>query len=186
MSRQINTAGLDLIKCFEGLKDGDSTTGNLDPYADPAGYWTIGWGHLIQAEGRSLRGAADRDQAYALYPGGITLDQATQLLSADLMDKCRDVERLVTAPVNDNQFAALVSFAYNCGSGNLKSSTLLKKVNSGTATQPEIAAEFVRWNQSGGVVLAGLTRRREAEAALYGTTSDNAPSPDLPPVSVSL
>jgi lysozyme len=163
--REINPAGLELIKSFEGIADGDPTTVSIDPYLDPVGIWTIGWGHAISVDGRFLRGKENRKTARKLYPGGITLQQAEQLLRADLLDTCRDVAALVKAPLTDNQFGALVSFCFNLGRGNLAKSTLLKKVNEKDFAGA--AAEFARWNKAGGKVLAGLTRRREAEAQLF-------------------
>jgi lysozyme len=163
--RDINSTGLELVKSFEGIPDGDPTTVKIDPYLDPVGIWTIGWGHAITLGGQFLRGKENRKAARDLYPGGITLEQAEQLLRADLLDTCRDVAALVKVPVTDNQFAALVSFAFNCGCGNLAKSTLLKKLNQRDYTGA--AAEFPRWNKSNGKVLAGLTRRREAEAELF-------------------
>ena len=68
--------------------------------------------------------------------------------------------------INQNQKDALTDFAYNCGVGNLKNSTLLKKVNA-NPIDASIRAEFLRWDKANGKVLAGLTRRREAEANLY-------------------
>jgi len=167
MVREINEAGLTLIKSFEGLGDGDPSTTNLEPYLDPVGIWTIGWGHAIRDGADFLRGAENKARANALYPGGITLAQAETLLKADVFDTCRDVQAVVNVPINDNQFAALVSFTYNVGIGNLKSSTLLKHVNAQRFT--EAAGEFPKWNKSAGQVLAGLTRRRVAEAALFAT-----------------
>src|SRR3954465_13623009 len=93
--RDITNAGLELVKSFEGILDGDPSTVNLDPYLDPVGIWTIGWGHAIVVGGQFLRGAGNRARARALYPGGITIPQAETLLRADLMDSCRDVESLV-------------------------------------------------------------------------------------------
>jgi lysozyme len=81
------------------------------------------------------------------------------------MDKCRDVDSLVKVSLNDNQYAAIVSFAFNLGVGNLKQSTLLKKLNAGDFAGA--ANEFAKWNKAGGKVLAGLTRRRAAEAELF-------------------
>ena len=76
------------------------------------------------------------------------------------------VSRMVTSKLNDNQFGALVSFAYNIGTGALGRSTLLRMVNA-NPNDPAIRAEFLKWNRAGGRVLNGLTRRREAEANLY-------------------
>lgn len=163
--RDINQAGLDLIKSFEGIPDGDPTTVNLDAYLDPIGIWTIGWGHAIRLGNDFLRGAQNKSVARGLYPGGLTMTQAEALLRGDLMDTCRDVEAAVKVPITDNQFGALVSFTFNLGAGNLKKSTLLRLVNEkrfGAA-----AGEFQKWNKAGGKVLAGLTRRRTAEATLF-------------------
>ena len=165
--REINQAGLNLIKSFEGLLDGDPSTVNLDPYIDPVGIWTIGWGHAISVGGSFLKGPGSKAQAFALYPGGLTMDQAEALLRADLMETCRDVEAAVTVPITDNQFAALVSFTFNLGIGNLKKSTLLRLVNAGDFVNA--AQEFKKWNKAGGKELAGLTRRRTAEATLFQT-----------------
>jgi len=167
MVREINDAGIALIKSFEGLGDGNSSTINLEPYLDPVDIWTIGWGHAIRDGADFLRGPENKARANALYPGGITKVQAETLLRADLLDTCRDVQTAVTVPVNDNQFAALVSFTFNVGIGNLKSSTLLRFVNARRFT--DAAGEFGRWNKSAGQVLAGLTRRRAAEAALFAS-----------------
>jgi lysozyme len=165
--RDINQAGLDLIKRFEGIPDGDPSTTNIDPYIDPIGIWTIGWGHAIRVGNDFLRGAANRARARALYPGGITLEQAEKLLRGDVLDKCRDVEAMIKVPLTDNQYAALVSFAFNLGPANLKQSTLLRLVNQGDFASA--ANEFGKWNKAGGKVLKGLTLRREAEATLFRT-----------------
>ena len=165
MLREINDLGIELIKSFEGLPDGDPSTVNLDAYLDPVGIWTIGWGHAIFVGSDFLRGKENRARARALYPGGLTKQQAEDLLKADLMDTCRDVQELVTATINDNRFAALVSFTFNLGSGNLKKSTLLRLVNA--KDFDSAAGEFPKWNKSAGKVLAGLTRRRAAEAELF-------------------
>ncbi|MDX1253277.1 MAG: lysozyme [Gammaproteobacteria bacterium] len=163
--RDINQAGLELIKSFEGIMDGDPTTVNLDAYLDPIGIWTIGWGHAIVVGNDFLRGKENKKRARDLYPGGLTLAQAEALLRGDVLDTCRDVESLVKAPVTDNQFAALVSFAYNVGAGNLKKSTLLRLLNAGDYAGA--ANEFQKWDRAGGRVLSGLTRRRKAEAELF-------------------
>src|SRR5262245_53424249 len=105
MVREINSAGLELIKSFEGIPDGDPSTVNLDPYIDPVGIWTIGWGHAIRVGSDFLRGKENKARAFALYPGGLTIPQAEVLLRADLLTRCRDVSALVTRDLNDNQFA---------------------------------------------------------------------------------
>jgi len=163
--RDLNDAGLELIKSFEGIPDGDPQTVNIDPYLDPIGIWTIGWGHAIEAGGAYLRGKANRKAAQDLYPGGITMAQAETLLRGDVLDTCRDVEALVDVPLTDNQFAALVSFTFNLGRGSLAKSTLLKKLNAGDYAGA--SAEFQRWNKAGGKVLDGLVARREAESELF-------------------
>lgn len=167
--RDINAAGYELVKSFEGIEDGDPTTVNLDPYLDPVGIWTIGFGHAIRgANGRYLRGMEQEAAARALYPNGITFAQAGLLLRADLLDTCRDVHAVVKVPVTDNEFSALASFEFNCG--GLRVSTMLRLLNAG-APKEEVAGQFTRWNKSTvngkRVVLNGLTRRRKAEADLF-------------------
>lgn len=165
--RDINEAGINLIKSFEGILDGDPTTVKLDPYLDPIQIWTIGWGHAIAVGNRFLKGADDKPRVKAMFAGGITKDEAVQLLRTDLMKFCRGVEAIVKVPITDNQFAALVSFAFNAGVMNLTKSTLLRLVNE---QQFEAAApEFAKWNKAGGKALKGLTRRRAAEAQLFLT-----------------
>jgi len=167
--RDVPQEGIELIKSFEGIPDGDPSTVNLDAYLDPVGIWTIGWGHAITYHGEFLRGPQNRGVARALYPGGITLEQAEMLLRGALVSFARDVLRLAKVPLDDGQFAALVSFAFNCGSGNLGSSTLLRNLNRGDYAGA--AEQFLAWNKarkSGVLVeLPGLTRRRRAERALF-------------------
>lgn len=167
--RDVPQEGIELIKSFEGIPDGDPSTVNLDAYLDPVGIWTIGWGHAITYQGTFLRGPQNKGIARALYPDGITLAQAEMLLRGELVNFARDVLRLAKVPLNDGQFAALVSFAFNCGSGNLGNSTLLRKLNAGDVAGA--ADQFLVWNKArrNGVLveLPGLTRRRRAERALF-------------------
>lgn len=144
MTRQVNKAGLDLIKSFEGLR--------LEAYPDPGtggAPYTIGWG--------STKGVKKGQT--------ITMQEAEQRLIMDLQDACKAVERYVTVPLNDNQFAALVSFTFNCGAGNLAVSTLLKRLNEGEYSS--VPMQLMRWNKAAGRVLSGLTRRRAAEGDLF-------------------
>ena len=163
--REINQAGISMIKRFEGIVDGNKSTPNYDPYLDPVGIWTIGYGHAIRFQNVFLRGATNKQQASALYPGGLNLQQVEDLLRADLLNFCRDVASMVKVVVSDNQFAALVSFAFNVGTTALKNSTLLKKLNAGDYAGA--ANEFAKWNKAGGKILKGLTNRRTTEKALF-------------------
>ena len=139
--RRINGAGRDLIKQYEGL--------HLTPYRCPAGVWTIGYGHT-----RTVRAGMV-----------ITADQAEQLLTDDLRIYERAVQRLVTVPLNDNQFSALVCFCFNVGVGNLEQSSLLRLLNRGWYEQ--VPAQLMRWCCAKGEVLGGLSRRRAAEGRLW-------------------
>ncbi|MCE9883930.1 MAG: lysozyme [Hafniaceae bacterium] len=136
-------AGLRLIKEFEGLR--------LAKYLDAVGKWTIGYGHLILPNEN--------------YDQPISLDVANALLRADLKRTEEGVRNSVTVTINQNQFDALVSFAFNLGVGNLKSSTLLRLLNEGNIFAA--ADQFLRWNKAGGRELPGLTRRRRAERDLF-------------------
>ncbi len=151
-ARQINQAGLELIKSHEGLA--------LKPYLCPAGKPTIGYGHVI------LPGES--------FGQGLTPEQAEALLQADLATAQLDVAELASLALGGNQFSALVSFVFNLGRGNLASSTLLKKLNAGDLAGA--AAEFPKWckvskkNAQGQVYkeeLPGLKKRRLAEQALF-------------------
>lgn len=167
MIRQASPSCLRLIKAEEGLKDGDPSTVNLDPYLDDAGVWTIAWGHAIRYGTRLLRGTADEALAKSLYPNGITMAQAEALLAADALEACRDVSSVVTRALTQGQFDALVDWTFNLGVGRLVKSTLLRKVNA--YDDVGAAAEFERWVYAGTPPrkMGGLIRRRKAERALY-------------------
>lgn len=141
--RRINKAGVALIKEFEGFHAG--------PYLCPAKIWTIGYGHT-----RTVRAGMV-----------VTMEQAEALLDDDLQLCERAIQRLVTVPLNDNQFAALGSFVFNVGISNFEMSTLLKLLNRGWYEQ--VSAQLMRWNRASGEVLGGLTRRRAAEGVLWNT-----------------
>lgn len=165
--------GIELIKAFEGIRDGDPNTVNLDPYLCPAGVATIGWGHAITEHGRLLRGRPGLMRAREMYPNGIDIGMAEMLLRGDLADREPQVESLLKVPVTQEQFDALMSFAFNVGTDidddaiaeGLGDSTLLKKLNAGDVAGA--AEEFLKWNKSAGKVLTGLTRRRQAERELF-------------------
>lgn len=168
----INTVTVELVKRFEGLGDGDKDKPGLQPYICPAGYWTIGYGRVVRSmDGRMLKGEVDRRAANAVYPDGIDEVLAGVYLLDDLSDVGREVRNRIRVPVTDNQFGACVAFAYNVGVGAFAGSTLLKKLNAGDYAGA--ADQFLVWNKTTDprtgqkVALAGLTRRRIAERALF-------------------
>jgi lysozyme len=142
--------GIDIIKSFEGFRG--------KPYKCPAGIPTIGYGATFYPNGKKVT-MSDRV---------ITEYEATDMLKHMLESFEKYVDSYCVDTVTQNQFDALVSFAYNLGPANLKSSTLLKKVNK-DPNDPTIRAEFMKWVKAGGKTLQGLVRRREAEANLYFT-----------------
>ena len=139
--QKTSQTGIDLIKGFEGKR--------LKAYRDAVGVWTIGYGHTRTARAGQV----------------ISDSQAEQLLRADLADFESCVARSISVTLNQSQFDALVSFAYNVGCGALRRSTLLRLLNRGG--YGAAADQFLRWNRAGGVVLRGLTRRRKAERELF-------------------
>jgi lysozyme len=145
---KISQKGLDLIKRFEGLK--------LKPYLCPAGIPTIGYGNTYYNDGKKVK----------LTDPSITQAKADELLKFLIQSYEKDVDSFCRDDISQQNFDALVSFAYNCGPRNLKSSTLLKKVNL-NPQDVTIRNEFMKWNKGAGKVLAGLTKRRQAEADLY-------------------
>ncbi len=169
MARDISQA-IQMIMKFEGIKDGDPSTVNLNPYLCPAGHWTIGWGHVvIDSHGNLIKGMANKPIAYAVYPDGITEEEAKVLLQDDVRKFARGVDSLVDIEISDTRFCALISFAFNVGMGAFKNSTLLTLLNQGKTG--EVASQLMRWTKSGGIELPGLKKRREAEAALWESVS---------------
>jgi lysozyme len=139
----INRRGLDLIKSFEGLQ--------LNAYVCPAGKLTIGYGHTSTVKPYQK----------------ITIGEAEHLLRLDCVIFEAAINKLVKVPLNENQYAALVSFTYNVGISAFKSSTLLRKLNK--KDYNGAALEFPRWKMAAGRTLPGLVRRREAEKLLFLT-----------------
>lgn len=143
---KISISGLQLIKNYEGC--------SLDAYQDVKGIWTIGYGWTGNVNGMPLKAGVS-----------ISATQAEELLTLAADSAVRAVNNLLKVAVNQPQFDALVSFTYNVGSGALKSSTLLKKLN--MEDFEGAADEFLRWNKAGAVVIRGLTRRRQDERNLF-------------------
>jgi lysozyme len=146
--RKTSKAGIDLIKSFEGLF--------LKPYLDPIKIPTIGYGTIKYPNGKAV----------TMSDPAITEAQATEYLEHEVNEKAVNVERMVKVNLNDNEFAALVCFAYNVGWQALEKSTLMKLLNA-NADKVAVADQFLRWNKAGGKELAGLTRRRQAERSLF-------------------
>ena len=142
------TAGIDLIKMFEGFRSA--------PYKCPAGIPTIGYGATFYPNGKKV----------TMTDKAITEAEAVDLLKHMLVSFEKYVDSYCRDDINQNQFDALVSFAYNLGPANLKASTLLKKVNANPEDE-SIKLEFMKWVKAGGKTLKGLDRRREAESVLY-------------------
>jgi lysozyme len=147
----INKATIDLVKEFEGC--------NLTAYRDPVGIWTIGYGTTARA-------------GLGIIPtGGMTITQedADQLLADGLNKFADQIRPMITADLNDNQFGACVSLAYNIGAHAFGTSSVLKHIISGDYDRA--ANAILLWNKAGSPkkVLKGLVRRREAERKLFLT-----------------
>lgn len=145
----INQASLNLIKEFEGLR--------LKAYQDSVGVWTIGYG-TTAAAGVGIEPKAGMT---------ITQAQAEHYLQAAVEKFAAQIAPKITRPANPNEFGAMVSLAYNIGPGAFAKSSVLKRFNAGDTAGA--AEAFKMWNKAGGKVLAGLVRRREAEAKLFLT-----------------
>ena len=137
MFPEMQYTGQKLTKDFEGCR--------LIPYQDSAGIWTDGYGNT-----------------HGVVPGtAITQDKADADLDRNLSTAVWTVNHYAAVPLTQNEFNALVDFVFNVGTGNFASSTMLRKLNLGDYAG--CAAEFERWDRSGGIELAGLLRRRVAE-----------------------
>ena len=143
---KMSDAGLALLRQFEGCR--------TLAYQDCAGVWTIGYGWTQPVDGVSI------------HPG-MTISQARAeaLLRQGIGHYEQAVQALVTVPLRQTQFDALVDFAWNAGVNALAHSTLLRRLNAGDALGA--ADEFLRWSRAGGKVLPGLTRRRQAEREMF-------------------
>lgn len=150
----------ELIRHFEGLRDIGSD-GRIRAYLDPVGIPTIGWGTIQYKNGRKVK-----------MGDVISIAEAEELLEWEVGEKARAVAGMIAASeirLTQGQFDALVSFAYNLGTGALSGSTLLRKLRMGHMLAA--SDEFLKWNKgriNGKLVeLRGLTRRRKSERALF-------------------
>jgi lysozyme len=140
---QLSPTGLDLIKKSEGFRP--------TIYLDIAGHPTIGYGHCLEPN--------------ESYPSGVCQAEAEVILLWDVRNAEQAVSRLVTAPLAQGQFDALVDFTFNLGSSRLATSTLLQDLNAGRGD--EAALQLLRWDHSGDRENAGLKTRRRAEYFLW-------------------
>jgi lysozyme len=139
---------LEIIKEFEGF--------SAAPYLCPANVPTIGYGSTFYKNGKKVK----------ISDPKITIGEATEILEAVVDSFALQIDKIITAKINQNQFDALVSFSYNIGVSAFKNSTLLRKLNLGE-NNSVIVSEINKWNRANGNVLAGLTRRRQAESKLF-------------------
>jgi lysozyme len=153
----ISVRGLALLKQSEGFCS--------RPYKDAAGYPTVGYGHKIRTG--------------ETFPDALTMADAELMLEADLLYVYAVIKRLVTVPLTQGQFDALVDFVYNLGGGRLADSTLLRDLNAGN--YDAAADQLERWDHAGGIELPGLQKRRAAEFTLW-----HAPTPNDLPQAVDL
>lgn len=152
---RLSDAGVRFIAGFEGFR------GSL--YNDAAGHCTIGYGHLVH-----LNNCDGSEPAH--FRAGLSQNEALALLKQDAAGFVRVIKDSVTVALNQNQFDALVSFVFNVGPGNFRSSTLLRKLNAGN--YQAVPQELKKWVNAGGRPLQGLVRRRAAEAELFSRKQD--------------
>ncbi len=154
-ARLVPDSAIKFIINFEGIAR-QGKDGLIYPYHDVVGFPTIGIGHLLSRE---------KLEDLSKYPP-ITMDEAMALKMRDLDKFALGVSRLITVDLNDNEFGALVSLAFNIGLGNLQASTLRRKLNRGDS-KDECALEFLKWDKAQGQKIRGLTRRRLAESKFF-------------------
>lgn len=157
-----SNVGIELIKRFESLHDGDLSQIGLQPKMCPAGIWTSGWGNAIVYKGKFLRGAENKDLAYAI---GTVKDikEADWQLAKNLQKFEKIVLGKLKVKLNQNQFDALVSHTYNTGGSN----TLFRLINENAGREKIYNWFTTKYITGNGVKLKGLIRRRKAEADLF-------------------
>lgn len=149
---RLSEDGINLIKAWEGLVDGDPTTVLIDVYLDPVGLPTIGWGHLIKP---------GED-----FSDGITEIGANNLLRKDVKSFEKAVFKRLNRPVTQEQFDALVSFTFNVGVTAFEKSTLLQWVNANDRDL-KVPQQFTRWVNASGKPFKGLALRRLDESEMW-------------------
>jgi lysozyme len=157
---QVNASGMALIENFEGCR----TTA----YQDCIGTWTIGYGHTSSAGPPAVvRGMT------------ISKGEALSILKTDVGNFSKGLEACLRVSLNDDQFSALVSFAYNIGLSEFRKSSVLQAVNAGEFHA--VPTFMAMWVKAGGKVIPGLVARRAAEAALFCRSDGAASNASYPP-----
>jgi lysozyme len=139
----LSPAGLALLKVSEGFRS--------QTYFDVAGFRTIGFGHRLTPG--------------EVFPEGVTVNEANDILAHDIAIAEASVKYLVKVPLTQGQFDALVDFVFNLGGTRLLGSTLLRLLNAGNVDQAGL--ELLKWNHAGQTIVPALTRRRTAEYHLW-------------------
>jgi len=160
-SYSFGSNGLSLLTAFEGFS---STC-----YLDSVGVWTIGYGHACQGDSDDLPEYGVSCTANTCS-GTLSQSQGREVLNSDVQGFVSCVQKAVSVDVTQNQFDALVSFAFNVGCSAFQSSTLLSELNRGMITDEEGQYQFTRWHSG---CLAGLERRRFTESLLFSTCDGN-------------
>lgn len=157
----VNPATVAMVKDLEGFVD--------KPAPDPIGLPTVGYGHLCKSKGCSE----------VPFPFPLTQDTAAKLLQLDFKPATKCISNDINSSIklNDNQYGALASWAFNVGCGNVKTSTLVKRLNAGENPNTVAAQELPQWNKANGKVLPGLVKRRAREVKLFQTPSGTIAHP---------
>lgn len=158
---RLTREGVALVKRFEGFRG--------EAYRDAVGVWTIGYGHTAMAGPPEVKPGLKIDRA-----------QAAEILARDLEMFAEGVRRLLARSIGEQQFSALVSFAYNVGLGNFRKSSVLAAVNAGTLDA--VPRRLQLWIKAGGRTLPGLVKRRAAESALFAGEDRGEGSGPVEPV----
>lgn len=158
-----NKEGINLIKHFESLHDGDLKQIGLQPKMDPIGIWTEGYGRAMRDnKGNFIKGKDNLKLAFKNSTIHTELE-AELALAQDLIPREHIVAQNIKVPINENQFSALVSYVYNTGG----SSTLYKLINSKASNKDIRTWIQQHYIKADGIILNGLILRRKAEANLY-------------------
>lgn len=143
---KISDNGINFIAGWEGVE--------YKAYKDAVGLFTVGIGHLIKLPEEKF-----------LLNKTLTRDEVYDIFREDIKRFENNLNKVIKVPINQNQFDALISLAFNIGNGAFNNSTLLKVLNQGN--YEEVPNQILRWDKAGGKTLLGLTRRRKAEVELF-------------------